>query len=74
MRKKVPDAAEANNIYQKDPNQLDLVKAISSMELLNIAEKFDQYPGEELDCEQFVTTMKQIIGECELSRREDFIW
>jgi len=40
-RKKMPDAAEANNIYQKDPNQLDLVKAISSMELLNIAEKFD---------------------------------
>ena len=37
----MPDAAEGNNIYQEDPNQLDLVKAISSMELLNIAEKFD---------------------------------
>jgi len=35
------DAAEANNIYTVDPNQLDLVKSISSMELLNIAEKFD---------------------------------
>ena len=45
----MPDAAEANNIYSKDPNQLDLIKGISSMELLNIAEKFDQYPGEELD-------------------------
>lgn len=51
FRRKIPDAAEANNIYQKDPNQLDLIKSISSMELLNIAEKFDQYPGEELDCE-----------------------
>ena len=73
MRKKLPDAAEANNIYQKDPNQLDLVKAISSMELLNIAEKFDQYPGEELDCEQFVAIMKEIIGDCALSRREDYL-
>ena len=36
-----PDAAEANNIYVADPNQLELAKAISSMELLNIAEKFD---------------------------------
>ena len=41
MRKKVIDAAEANNIYQEDPNQLDLTKAISSMDLLSIAEKFD---------------------------------
>ena len=48
-RKRMPDAAEANNIYVTDPNQLDLIKGISSMELLNIAEKFDQYPGEELD-------------------------
>ena len=69
----MPDAAEANNIYVKDPNQLDLIKGISSMELLNIAEKFDQYPGEELDLEQFVNIMKQVIGDCALSRREDFI-
>lgn len=41
VTRKRPDAAEANNIYVTDPNQLDLVKAISSMELLNIAEKFD---------------------------------
>jgi len=43
------------------------------MELLNIAEKFDQYPGEELDCEQFVRIMKQVIGDCAMSRRDDFI-
>ena len=67
MRKKVIDAAEANNIYQEDPNQLDLTKAISSMDLLSIAEKFDQYPGEELDCEQFITIMQQVIGDCALS-------
>ena len=59
-----PDAAEANNIYVADPNQLELAKAISSMELLNIAEKFDQYPGEELDCEQFVNIMREVIGTC----------
>ena len=57
------DAAEANNIYQPDPNQLDLVKAISSMELLNIAEKFDQYPGEELDLQQFVNIMKDTFKQ-----------
>lgn len=68
-----PDAAEANNIYIKDPNQLDLVKGISSMELLNLAEKFDQYPGEELDLQQFVDIMRQIIGDCELSKRDDYI-
>ena len=50
QRKKLLDASEVNNIYERDPNQLDLIKGISSMELLNIAEKFDQYPGEELDC------------------------
>ena len=69
----MPDAAEANNIYQRDPNQLDLIKGISSMELLNIAEKFDQYPGEELDLDQFVKIMKEVIGECAMSAREDFI-
>ena len=69
----MPDAAEANNIYVKDPNQLDLIKGISSMELLNIAEKFDQYPGEELDLEQFVNIMREVIGDQDLSKREDFI-
>lgn len=73
QKKKLLDAAEANNIYQKDPNQLDLIKGISSMELLNIAEKFDQYPGEELDLEQFVNIMKEAIGDTPMSRREDFI-
>lgn len=68
----MPDAAESNNIYQRDPNQLDLIKGISSMELLNIAEKFDCYPGEELDLHQFIKTMKDVIGDCALSRREDF--
>ena len=43
------------------------------MELLNIAEKFDQYPGEELDCHQFVNIMRQVIGDCAMSKREDFI-
>ena len=69
----MPDAAEANNIYVKDPNQLDLIKGISSMELLNIAEKFDQYPGEELDLQQFVDIMREVIGNCTMSRREDYI-
>ena len=43
------------------------------MELLNIAEKFDQYPGEELDCEQFVNIMREVIGDCAMSKRDDFI-
>ncbi len=42
------------------------------MELLNIAEKFDCYPGEELDLDQFIKTMKDVIGDCALSRRDDF--
>ena len=73
VRRRMPDAAEANNIYSKDPNQLDLIKGISSMELLNIAEKFDQYPGEELDLHQFVNIMREVIGDCTMSRREDYI-
>ena len=73
VRRRMPDAAEANNIYVKDPNQLDLIKGISSMELLNIAEKFDQYPGEELDLQQFVDIMREVIGDCTMSRREDYI-
>jgi len=73
VRRRMPDAAEANNIYSKDPNQLDLIKGISSMELLNIAEKFDQYPGEELDLQQFVNIMREVIGDCAMARREDYI-
>lgn len=71
--KKKQSNAEINNIYASDPNQLDLIKGISSMELLNIAEKFDQYPGEELDLDQFVKTMRLVIGDCEMSKRDDFI-
>ena len=52
------DPAGANNIYVSDENQLDICKALSSMELLKIADKFDQYPNEELDLEQFVNIMK----------------
>ena len=43
------------------------------MELLRCAEKFDQYPGEELDLEQFVNVMKEVIRDGAISRREDFI-
>jgi len=55
------------------------------MELLNIAEKFDQYPGEELDLQQFVEIMREVIGpapiqepskritEPHISTREDYI-
>lgn len=71
--KKKQSNSEINNIYARDPNQLDLIKGISSMELLNIAEKFDQYPGEELDLDQFVKTMRLVIGDCEMSKRDDFI-
>lgn len=43
------EAFEVTNIYGDDVNQLDLIKNISSMELLAISEQFNYYPGEELD-------------------------
>lgn len=43
------EAFEVTNIYGEDINQLDLIKNISSMELLAISEQFNYYPGEELD-------------------------
>ena len=41
--------------------------------MLKIAEKFDEYPGEELDLEQFVNIMKESMEKTSLSKREDFI-
>ena len=43
------EAFEVTNIYGDDANQIDLIKNISSMELLAISEQFNYYPGEELD-------------------------
>ena len=48
-RIKLKDPSEANNIYAKDPNLMEIIKSVTSNELLNIADKFDQYPGEEVD-------------------------
>ena len=67
------DPSEANNIYAKDPNQLDLIKSINSAELLEIADKFDQYPGEEVDLEQFVKIMHGELADTPVARREDFV-
>ena len=69
------EAFEVSNIYDEDSNQLDLIKKISSMELLKISEQFDYYPGEELDLQQFVKVMKDIMhaNDNEICKREDFI-
>lgn len=67
------DPSEANNIYAKDPNQMELIKSINSNELLNIADKFDQYPGEEVDLDQFVKIMHAELADTAVAKREDFI-
>ena len=67
------EAFEVSNIYAEDANQLDLIKNISSMELLAISEQFDYYPGEELDLAQFVKVMKEVMHDNVLCKREDFI-
>ena len=67
------EAFEVSNIYGEDVNQLDLIKNISSMELLAISEQFDYYPGEELDLDQFVKVMKEVMHDNPLCKREDFI-
>ena len=67
------EAFEVSNIYGEDVNQLDLIKNISSMELLAISEQFDYYPGEELDLDQFVKVMKEVMHDNALCKREDFI-
>ena len=67
------EAFEVSNIYDEDTNQLDLIKNISSMDLLAISEQFDYYPGEELDLDQFVKIMKDVMHDNKLCKREDFI-
>ena len=67
------EAFEVSNIYDEDQNQLDLIKNISSMDLLAISEQFDYYPGEELDLQQFVKVMKDVMHDNPLCHREDFI-
>ena len=43
--------------------------------MIKIADRFDAYPGEELDLSQFVETMKEVISEGDnpIVRRDDFI-
>ena len=67
------EAFEVSNIYDEDHNQLDLIKNITSMDLLAISEQFDYYPGEELDLDQFVKTMTEVMHDNPLRDREDFI-
>ena len=43
------------------------------MDLLAISEQFDNYPGEELDLDQFVRIMKEVMHDNPLSQRDDFI-
>ena len=67
------DPSEANNIYAKDRNMIKLIKKITSNELLNIADKFDQYPSEEVDLHQFVKIMHAELADTKVAKREDFI-
>ena len=52
---------------------MELIKSINSNELLNIADKFDQYPGEEIDLEQFVKIMHAELSDTGVAKRDDFI-
>ena len=67
------EAFEVSNIYGEDTNQLDLIKNVSSTDLLNITEKFALYPNEELDLDQFINVMKDVMHDNPLREREDFI-
>ncbi len=67
------DPSEANNIYAEDPNLMEIIKSVTSNELLNIADKFDQYPAEEVDLQQFVTIMHAELADTNVAKREDFI-
>ena len=52
---------------------MDLIKGINSSELRSIADKFDDYPGEEVDLEQFVKIMHGELAEQPIAQRENFI-
>ena len=52
---------------------MELIKSINSNELLNIADKFDQYPSEEVDLDQFVKIMHAELADTKVAKREDFI-
>ena len=52
---------------------MELIKSVTSNELLNIADKFDQYPGEEIDLQQFVKIMHEELADTVVAKREDFV-
>ena len=52
---------------------MELIKSVTSNELLNIADKFDQYPGEEIDLQQFVKIMHEELADTAVAKREDFV-
>lgn len=41
--------ADHINIYSSDPNKLELIEILTSMNMLKISAKFDEYPGESVD-------------------------
>jgi len=48
---------EMSNIYDTDPNKLDMINNLNSTKLIAISSQFDLYPNEEVDLQQFVEIM-----------------
>ena len=57
------DELEMNNIYTEDPSKLVMVNELSSLKLLEISEKFDLFPGGDVDLQQFVDIMVETMKD-----------
>lgn len=54
-------------------DKLDLINNLNSIKLLAISEKFEFFPNESVDVDQFVKIMKEVLEDTKLTTREEFI-
>jgi hypothetical protein len=66
-RRRKKDDHDTENIYAEDPGKLDMIGNLTSTRLLEISERFDEYPSGypggsgRVDCQQFVELMKDVM-------------
>ncbi len=72
MKAQEEDEAEEASVGGGAELKLDMINNLNSAKLLMISEQFDEYPGQEVDVQQFVDIMVGVMRGTEVGGREDF--
>lgn len=67
------DEIEMGNIFTSDKNKMELLLNLNSLKLLEISDKFDLYPDEQVTCDEFIDIMASALKESIVCDRDDFL-